>query len=124
MNFLCPKCIASGAAAKKFDGEFLDPYVAEEVSDPEKVDELLHRTPAFHAWQEPMWITHCGDFCAFLGCKSWDEVESEGIADDIKENYDDSDFPFEFAKEHMQNNGDPTFKCLHCGKHFIYLDFD
>ena len=45
INYLCPNCIASGAAAKKFDGAFQDNGCLEpEVLDAEKVDELIHRT--------------------------------------------------------------------------------
>lgn len=123
---LCPECIASGAAAEKFDGYFLDPAAAEGVSDNAKVDELVLQTPSFHSWQEPMWIAHCDDFCAFLGTKTWEEAEKMGIASDIEENYSEEDtgWSFEEAREHMENNGDPVFKCLHCGKYFIYLDFD
>ena len=45
INYLCPNCIASGAAAKKFDGAFQDDGCLEtEVLDAEKVDELIHRT--------------------------------------------------------------------------------
>lgn len=126
VSSLCPECIASGEAAKKFKGEFLDPEAAEGVSDKAKIDELVHRTPSFHSWQEPMWIAHCDDFCAFLGTKTWEEAEEMGIAKDIEENYSEEDtgWSFKEAREHMENNGDPVFKCLHCGKHFIYLDLD
>ena len=37
---LCPDCIASGAAAEKFDGEFQDSESVDEVDDLDKLDEL------------------------------------------------------------------------------------
>jgi len=43
---LCPDCIASGAAAEKFEGDFIQD--AEEIDgDINKMDELFHRTPGF-----------------------------------------------------------------------------
>ena len=44
---ICLDCVASGAAAKKFDGEFncVDPD--NPVSDPARTDELTRRTPSF-----------------------------------------------------------------------------
>ena len=62
---LCPACIANGAAAKKFDGEFQDSDSTDEVDDPAKLDELVHRTPGYYGWQQEYWRAHCDDFCAF-----------------------------------------------------------
>lgn len=28
------------------------------------------------------------------------------------------------AKDYLLNNEGYLFKCLHCGKHYIYFDFD
>ena len=46
VNYLCPHCIASGAAAEKYSGEFQDSESTDEVDSPNKLDELVHRTPA------------------------------------------------------------------------------
>ena len=35
---LCPSCIASGAAAEKFDGAFQDSESTDEVDDPDQLD--------------------------------------------------------------------------------------
>ena len=45
VNNLCPHCIASGAAAEKYSGEFQDSESTDKVNSPEKLDELVHRTP-------------------------------------------------------------------------------
>lgn len=126
VDYLCPECIASGMAAKKFDGEFQDPDSTDEVSDPAKLDELIHRTPCYCGWQQEYWLAHCDDYCAFMGYYDWAALEREGIAAEIEETYreDVCMIPFEDAKEYIQNNECYLFKCLHCGKHFIYLDFD
>ena len=36
------------------------------VDDPEKLYELIHRTPSYSGWQQEYWRAHCGDYCAFL----------------------------------------------------------
>ena len=122
----CPECISSGKAAEKFDGEFQDSESTDEVSDPEKLDELVHRTPGYCGWQQEYWLAHCDDFCAFLGYPEWDELEKRGLAEEVEETYrgDLCGLDFEDAKEHIKNNECYLFRCLHCGKHFVYIDFD
>lgn len=123
---LCPECISSGAAAEKFDGEFQDSESTDEVSDPEKLDELIHRTPGYCGWQQEYWLAHCDDYCAFLGYYTWAQLEEIGIAKEIEETYrkDICMLDLSDAKDYLQNNEGYLFKCLHCGKHFIYFDFD
>lgn len=126
VEYLCPECIASGAAAEKFDGEFQDGECLDEVSDPAKLDELIHRTPGYCGWQQEYWIAHCDDYCAFLGYPTWEELENDGLAAEIEETYRDDIcmVDFEDAKEHLKIESGYLFRCLHCGKHFIYIDFD
>ena len=84
INYLCPKCIASGAAAKKFDGAFQDDCCLEpEVLDAEKIDELIHRTPGYSGWQQEYWRSHCGDFCAFIGYVGAAELKALGVLDEV-----------------------------------------
>lgn len=126
IDYLCPECIASGAAAKKFDGEFQDEMSADEVSDSDKLDELIHHTPGYCGWQQEYWLAHCDDYCAFLGYYTWKQLEEMGIAEEIEETYREDLCMLDFAdaKDYLQNNEGYLFKCLHCGKHFIYYDFD
>lgn len=123
---LCPECIASGKAAEKFDGAFQDPDNVDEVSDPAKLDELVHRTPGYSGWQQEYWLAHCDDFCAFRGYPNWDVLVEMGIDKEVEETFrkDIFDMDFEDVKEHIKNNGCYLFSCLHCGKHFVYIDFD
>lgn len=126
VDYLCPQCISSGAAAEKFDGELQDSESTDEVSDPEKLDELIHRTPGYCGWQQEYWLAHCDDYCVFLGYFTWDKLVEMGIAKEIEETYrsDICMLDFSDAKEYLKNNEGYLFKCLHCGKHFIYYDFD
>jgi len=126
VSTFCPECIASGRAAEKFDGWFQDMGCVDKVSDPAKLDELVLRTPGYNGWQQEYWLAHCDDYCAFLGYATWDDLEKMGIAEEIKETYrqDACFLDLKDAIEYIKANDCYLFRCLHCGKHFIYLDFD
>jgi len=49
---LCPWCIADGSAHAKFDASFADANGFSEKVAPAVVDEIVHRTPGFNAWQQ------------------------------------------------------------------------
>lgn len=126
---LCPNCIANGMAASKFDGEFQNPESTDRVSDPDKLDELIHRTPGYCGWQQEYWIAHCDDYCAFVGYVGWKELVDMGIHGQIEKNYDQNlnGFDIKDVKECMYNEGGMQgylFRCLHCGEHFLYVDCD
>lgn len=124
---ICPECISNGKASIKFDGEFHSSHSTDKVSDPLKLDELIHRTPGYCGWQQEYWLAHCDDFCAFIGYVGWSELVSMGIDKEIEENYNEeiNGFNLDDVKKYMQNNGSMQgylFKCLHCGKHLLYVD--
>lgn len=126
VNYLCPDCISSGAAAEKFDGEFQDSMSVDEVSDEDKLDELVHRTPGYCGWQQEYWLACCDDYCAFLGYYDCKALEAQGIAEEIKQTYrrDICGLDPEDAEEYLSHNEGYLFRCLNCGKHYIYFDFD
>lgn len=126
IEYLCPDCIASGRAAREFDGSFQDDCSLEEgVDDPDKLDELIHRTPGYCGCQQEYWRVHCGDFCAFLGYVGARELRKMGVMEEV---LDDPEWDDE-QKEMIQNsdsNGSMQcylFRCLHCGKHLLWIDF-
>lgn len=57
IEVLCPKCIASGMAAKKFEGQFIDEACVEEIDDEEKLGDLIYKTPSYTSEQEAYWLT-------------------------------------------------------------------
>ncbi len=127
IGHLCPACIANGRAAKKFEGEFQDECSLDDgVDDPDKLDELIHRTPGYCGWQQEYWRAHCGDYCAFLGYVGARELRALGVMDEVLSDpmWDDE------MKEMIQNmvNGGSVqgylFQCLHCGKHLLWVDVD
>ena len=127
INYLCPNCIASGAAAKKFDGAFQDDCCLEpKVLDAEKVDELIHRTPGYSGWQQEYWRSHCGDFCAFMGYVGAAELKALGVLDEVLDDPQWSEEEKDLIKTSV-NGGSLQcylFKCLHCGKHMVWMDCD
>jgi len=126
VEYLCPDCIASGKAAKKFNGEFQDNRFIDQVDDEEKVDELIHRTPGYSGWQQEDWLAHCKDFCEFIGYVGWNELVEMGIADEVLVDYKENGvYSIENVKNHLVNGGAMQgylFRCLHCGKYRIHID--
>lgn len=121
---LCPACIASGAAAQKFDGAFQDSYSVDEVSDERKLEELIYRTPGYCGWQQEYWRAHCDDYCAFVGYVGYRELEQMGLLEEVLEDLDG------WEREHISDltkDGSVQgylFRCLHCGKHLLHIDCD
>lgn len=125
---ICIECVANGKAAEKFDGEFIGDYDVK-VTDPDKVDELLHRTPCYASWQDPYWVSHCGDFCAFIDYVGMKELEDMDLADKLEDIYmqDESMFDLDTIRDRMLKDGSLQgylFKCLLCGKYRLYADCD
>ena len=124
VDYVCPDCIASGEAAKKFDGEF--PCGYNRIDNPDAIDELAHRTPNFTSWQDQEWKDCCGDFCAYLGPVGTKELEELGIADELFE--EDGSFEgWKDARADLVKNSWFTghlFQCLHCGKYQLIVEVD
>ena len=125
--YLCPECIANGEAARKYDGSFQDDFSVDDgVDDPEKLDELIHRTPGYSGWQQEYWRAHCGDYCAYLGRVGARELRALGVLDEVLDAPMWDDEQKEMIQESV-NGGHLQcylFQCLHCGKHLVWMDFD
>jgi uncharacterized protein CbrC (UPF0167 family) len=123
---LCPECVASGRAAKKYDGCFVQDV--EPVSDAEKTRELFERTPGYVSWQGEHWLAHCDDYMAYLGDVGRRELEAMGILDEVVEEYaHDDEYGEEDVREYLEAKGSMSgylFRCLHCGKYRIWVDAD
>lgn len=139
VDVLCPWCIASGKAAKKFDGEFQDYASIEGISpDPsvanlsnyreKSIREVTKRTPAYHSWQQGVWLGHCDDLCAFVGYVGWQEIEDK-LDEFVDLDSDCTDFGLnrEDLSKVLRDNGSCQgylFQCLTCKKYRLYFDFD
>ena len=138
-EYLCPWCIADGSAAAKYNGEFNDYAGIEGVSvDPASTDEttipkalllqVSERTPSYSSWQQEVWLTHCGEPCAFI-----DYADAEMIAPLLKELQDDiatieHGFGVEpkYLLECLNSGGlaGYLFRCVICGQHRLHTDCD
>lgn len=121
---ICPWCIKSGAAARKYDGEFQDGASVEDGASKESIDEVIHRTPGYSGWQQEQWLSHCGECCAFLGQVGWDEIK--GLAEELQEDFENGGCSAEMQKS-LQKGGSPQgylFRCVRCGKHRFTWDCD
>lgn len=118
---ICPLCIASGKAAKKYNGEFQDIFSCDPVDNEQFVDELVHRTPGYCGWQQEYWLAHCGDFCAFVGYVGWKEIK----AMDLEQEIEDGEYDIVEVKKYLTKGGAMSgylFQCLKCGKHRLHID--
>jgi uncharacterized protein CbrC (UPF0167 family) len=127
VDCLCPDCIANGTAAEKFDGTFSQD-VEELVDDQTKTDELFKRTPGYVSWQGEYWLTHCNDYCAFIGDVGVKELADMGIAEEVFADYAKMvRFDIEHVKKYLTKGGNMSgylFQCLHCGKYRLWVDAD
>ena len=127
VKHLCPTCISTGEASKKFDGEFQDPASCDKVPKKEYVEELCRRTPGYRGWQQEYWLAHCDDFCAFIGYVGWNDLIEMGIDEQIEKDYiENGDMNIEIIKKCVSNGQlqGYLFQCLTCGQYRLYVDCD
>ena len=129
VNYLCPYCIASGAAAGKFDAGFIqdaDPLPPGAVDAQGKTEELFKRTPGYFSWQGERWLVCCDDYCEFLGDVGTKELEDLGIAEEVFTEYAlRGEFAVRDVQSYLVAGGDMAgylFRCTRCGKYKIQVD--
>lgn len=128
VDCICPECIATGRAAEKFDGEFIQSAEDDKVNDDKKSEELYKRTPGYISWQGEHWLACCNDYCEYLGDIGTKELEKVGIADEVFEDYDNNyGLLYDDLRNDLEKGGSPAgylFRCLHCKKYRLWIDFD
>ncbi|WP_122874218.1 CbrC family protein [Campylobacter showae] len=129
VNYLCPHCIASGAAAAKFDASFIqdaDPLPPSTSDAQAKTEEPFKRTPGYFSWQGEHRLACCDDYCEFLGDIGTKELQEMGIAEDVFADYAlRGEFAVEDVQSYLIAGGDMAgylFRCARCGKYKIYVD--
>ncbi len=124
---ICPWCIKDGKAAEKYDGEFQPEESCEKVDNKEYLDELIHRTPGYFGCQEELWLSHCGDYCAFMGLLGrdrFDELEDE-LKEDIERIVKYEDITYDEFKDSIgRYRWAYLLKCLKCGKYRLTTDVE
>ena len=124
VSYLCPLCISSGEAAKKYDATFIQDSEWRGKPDKEKDEELFCRTPGYISWQGEYWLSCCGDYCAYLGTVGTKELKAMDIADEVFEEYAARN-EFEDVEEYLVKDGSLCgylFTCLHCKKYHLWVD--
>ena len=131
INNLCPWCIESGEAHRKFDATF-NPNVGTADNDLvapwppvslEVKEEVEYRTPGFPGYQEEHWWTHCSDAGAFIGYvgdlpkQLFESDKASRFVGEMKKVHQLSDEDWKWListadKEHSITFY--TFRCLHC----------
>lgn len=135
-TILCPECIQSGAAAKKFDGKFTWLDNIQRCANKDGRVEVSRRTPSFYSLQEIFWLSCCDDPCKYVGqlgdlidlwnCDS--DVINEKIdlqiIDALRKNEITKDMSIEEIIETVRCDGIGIciFQCLHCGKFKVHVD--
>jgi uncharacterized protein len=125
---ICPWCIASGDAAKKFDAEFSDshPLLSSGISK-EITAEVTQRNPGYVSWQQECWLSHCNDACEFHGDASEEDVKhaSEETKKQWMLDYEGDEKFWNTVTEGYYPKGDNAFykfKCRHCN--LVLLGWD
>ena len=129
IDALCPWCIADGKASNKFEGSFQDDVSVDDVNDPEKLKELVERTPGYSGWQQEYWLAHCNDYCAFKGYVGWQEIEPilQEFADIETDLANAGGITLADLPNYLRDNGSCQgylFQCTCCNKYRLYYDFD
>lgn len=124
VDCICMNCVASGRAAEKFNGTFIQD--ADKIENKEAIDELFNRTPGYVSWQGEHWAACCDDYCEYIGTVGTKELEDMGIADCFFEE-DGSYDGYDDARNLLVKDGSLCgylFRCLHCKKYYLRIDCD
>jgi uncharacterized protein CbrC (UPF0167 family) len=126
---ICPWCINSGDAASRYDALFTDDSPLAEAGLPEEVIlEVSTRTPGYSSWQDPEWISHCGDACEFHGDLTPDEArapDESALAELLSSCKIERQWWAGFASTYQRGGNPAVYKwvCRACRKITYSIDF-
>lgn len=146
VDAICPWCIHDGQAAQKFNGTFHGAveynggllsvvfnddtnqymyFMGNEQVEPihdRSLHELLFRTPSYSSWQEPQWLSHCGDFCTFIRYLNQDEWMD--LKEELQEEMERLQESCGLSLNHLADDiGLYLFQCPTCGKYRLHTDY-
>jgi len=130
---LCPWCISSGEAFRRFDvsfvpnvgvadNAFVEPWCA---VAPDIVHEVSHLTPGFAGYQEEHWWSHCNDAGQFIGYVGdlppmvFEGIDAQHFVAEMKSLHELSAEDWAWFVSTPDKTHSITFyvfRCLHCGK--------
>ncbi|WP_425117356.1 CbrC family protein [Anaeromassilibacillus sp. SJQ-1] len=126
--YLCPVCIASGEAARKYGGSFQDDYSVDDGVDESGRNWMSSSTapPATPAGSRNTGAPTAASYCAFLGYVGARELRALGVLEEVLNDPMWDDEQKKMIQESV-NGGHLQcylFQCLHCGRHLVWMDFD
>lgn len=128
---ICPNCIATGKAAKKYDGTFQDIEIEDINIDKEKLEELVQRTPGLEMMNSINWPCHCRDICVFIDYVGWKDIVKMRLEKELKEDLERICKELDCKKSDIGNlRKDESslsgylFRCTECGKYRLAIDLD
>lgn len=130
IEHICPWCIASGEAATKFAGRFVDDHPLTQLGlAKEIIEEVCLRTPGYESWQQESWLACCHDACEFHGDATQEELlnlDQDGIEAlcEYAEVFSIDDLRDIIAE--YEPAGSPAFYkfiCRHCRKVRYHVDY-
>jgi uncharacterized protein CbrC (UPF0167 family) len=126
---LCPQCIASGKASKELDIYFVDEDAMDDNYDEKSQNILFNRTPGYLSWQEPVWLSHCNEPCAYVRNVGWDDIKDK--LDEFIDLEADCEkaggLEIDDLPKYLSATGSCRgylFQCVHCRKYRLYYEFD
>lgn len=126
----CPWCIATGRAAKMFDGLFCDDFSLRKAGLPVSIiEEVSQRTPGYISWQSEVWLSCCGDACEFHGDALVEEIQNLNTSQ-LHRLQAESQLPLNTLQAMIASyvpTSSPAFykwKCRVCRSVHYYVDFD
>lgn len=125
---VCPWCIHSGEATRKWDASFNDAHSIPKNVPKQIIDTVCNRTPGFESWQTNHWLFSETDAMMFVG--EIDGVTLLAEADDLKiaacrRALDEWHFSEEFDLAEITRGGQPAvylFRDRQSGEYSAYAD--
>ena len=126
VDLLCPQCIISGEASKKYNGFFNDVEFADCIDNQPAKEELAKRTPTLNTWQDVQWVDCCNDYCRFVKYLAPEDFENQEIFLSVQQTYKGESVPFENLKTVCEKSTANIllFQCRVCKKYYIRVDLD
>lgn len=128
---LCPWCIASGEANRRYDATFVDSEAFDDQTAAAQVGMVVERTPGFNSWQPERWLSCCGEPAAFVTPAGISDIRSRfryqeaTLMTYIVHELGISGGAANRLLERLSRDAGPTayvFKCLHCDNYPAYVD--
>ena len=130
-NQLCPWCIASGEAHRKFEATFVDSEAFADGMPEAAMQEISTRTPGYSSFQSEVWPVCCGDAVEFLTpagiaeLRAYDYTLEGQLMGHIVHRMQLSGGAATRLLDGLRKDSGPTlflFRCPRCQTHHFHID--